>query len=235
MQPDDAEDRSDIDFVVGREDAGEELLLEPAERPLWRNPLLVAAVAVVLALVAVGGMRLAGGGTATPPAIPPAHALLAHPPHVFGGPAISAHLGPEPAVVAPSRLRFCPEAGDGSSACSSSHHLPRAVRAALRDHLPGVRHVHGYEEQLRDVGFGPGGLWYREVHARVGAVTITITVARQRIPQPEEVMMLPQYVGFSFHRTGFFVRTLVHIHGPQLVPILRLMALTRDPRLRVAP
>lgn len=232
-------DTSDVDFVVGADDAGEELLPEPTDRPLWRNPLLVAALAVLLALVVVGGVRLSGRNTTTPQAIPQPQAIpkaqvpVVHSPHVLGGPAVAAHLGAEPAVVvAPNRLRFCPNAGDGSSACESTHHVPRVVRAALLDHLPGARNVHGFEEDLRNVGFGSGGLWYREVHARIGAVTITITVARQHIPQPMEVLMLPQYVGFSFHRTGFFVRTLVHISGPQLVPILRLMALTRDPRLR---
>lgn len=225
----------DVDFVVGSDDVGEELLPEPTQRPAWRNPLLIAALAVAVALAVVGGVRLADRAAHHPAVAPQAHARIIHPSHVFGGPAIPAHLGPEPAVgLGRHRAWFCPSAGDGGSVCSTSRHLPRAVRAALRDHLPAARHVHGFEERLRDVGFGPGGLWYRQVHARLGGVTLTITVARQRIPQPEEVMMLPQYVGFSFHRTGLFVRTLVHVRGPQLVPILRLMALTRDPRLRAA-
>jgi hypothetical protein len=160
--------------------------------------------------------------------------VISHHPHViFGGPAIAAHLGPEPAVsAAPSRLRVCPDVGNPFPSCSIVHHLPRAVYEALRDHLPNSGNVHGFEEQIHYVGYEPGGLLYRQVYARLRSVTLTITVARKRIPQPIEVLMLPQYVGFTYHRTGFYVRTIVHIHGPQLIPILRLMALTRDPRLR---
>lgn len=238
MQSDDSGDASEVDFVVGPDDPGEELLPEPAERPMWRNPLLVAGLAVALALIVVGGVRLAGRGTGTnnqPQAMahrPHAEASVAPLPHVFGGPAIAAHLGPEPdVIVAPRRLRVCPDASHPNPGCSITYRLPREVRAALRDHLPGVRKVHGFEEQLHYVGNEPGGLWYRQVYGRFGALTVTITVARQHIPQPVEVLMLPQYVGFSYHGSGFYVRTLVHVHGPQLVPILRLMALTRDARL----
>jgi hypothetical protein len=233
----------DVDFVVGADDVADELLPEPDRRPLRRSPMLFAALAVAVALAVVGGVRLASGQHPSTPSTPHVAAPLVHAPRVLGGPAVKGHPGvgrasvlqPGPAVDrVTDGLRFCPDAGDGQSACSSSRHLPVIVLAALRDHLPGIRHVHGYEEQLRDIGYGPGGLWYRQVYARLGEVSLTITVARRRIPQPVEVLMLPQYVGFSFHRTGYFVRTLVHVHGPQLVPILRLMALTRDPRLRTA-
>jgi hypothetical protein len=108
------------------------------------------------------------------------------------------------------------------------------VQAALRAHLPAARRIHGFEEQLRDTGYGPGGLWYREVRARLGRVTVKITVARQRMSPPEEAMMLPRFVGFWYHHAGLYVRTVVHLDRPRVVPILRLMALTRDPRLRTA-
>jgi hypothetical protein len=134
-------------------------------------------------------------------------------------------------TIAPG-LRYCPPAGDGGSICSTSRHLPTPVRAAVRAHLPAAHNIHGFDEQLRDIGFGPGGLWFRDIRARFGSTTVKITVARRRMPQPEEAMMLPHYVGFSFHRDGLYVRTVVHLDRSRVVPILRLMALTRDPRLR---
>lgn len=233
MEPRD--DRWDVDFVVGQDEASDdELLPEPPARSAYRNPLFVLATAVVVALAVLAGFRLASRQPTKPSALPLLHApLVVHFPHTHVG-----RLAPVPdlreAAVdeVPAGLRFCPPAGDGQSACATSRHLPASVRAALRAHLPAVHEISGFEERLRDTGYGPGGLWYRQVRARLGSVTVTITVARRRIPQPEEVMMLPQYVGFSFHHTGFYVRTLVHVRGPQLVPILRLMALTRDPRLR---
>jgi hypothetical protein len=225
----------DVDFVVGEDQPADELLPEPPRRPPQRNPMVIIAAAVVLALSVIGVVRLAGGHAHRPVAAPAVHAPVVPNPQLR-----DREVRPVPGLreaaadTLPSGLRYCPPAGDGGSICSTSRNLPSSVQAALHAHLPAARNIHGFEEQLRDIGFGPGGLWFRDVHARLGSVTIRITVARRRIPQPEEVMILPQYVGFSFHRTGFYVRTLVHVHGPQLVPILRLMALTRDPRLRAA-
>lgn len=225
----------DVDFVVGEDEAADELLPEPTRRPPYRNPLWIIAAAAVLALAIVGGLRAAAGHPHRPTAAPSPHVPIATNPQLR-----DREVRPVPGLkeaaadTIPSGPRYCPPAGDGGAICSTTRYLPAAVQAAVHAHLPAARKIHGFEEQVRHVGFGTGRLWFRDVHARLGSVTIRITVARRRIPQPEEVMILPQYVGFSFHHTGYYVRTIVHVHGPQLVPILRLMALTRDPRLRAA-
>lgn len=227
------EPRWDVDFVVGEDEPADELLPEPAARPPYRNPVLLVAAAAVLALAVVAGLRLATRHPNPPVASPPVR------PHQMTLPHGRTHgLQPVPGLreaaadIVPAGLRFCPAAGDGGSACSTTRHLPAAVRAALHAHLPGVRHLSGFEEQVRDTGYGSGGLWFRRVRAHFGSGMVTVTVARRSIPQPEEAMMLPQYLGFSFHGGGLYVRTVVHLDRARVVPILRLMALTRDPRLR---
>jgi hypothetical protein len=227
------EPRWDVDFVVGEDEPAEELLPEPAARPPYRSPVLLLVVVAALAFAVVAGLRLAERHPHRPAALPLVRPPLVTLPHLR-----TRVLQPVPdlreaaADVVPSGLRFCPAAGDGGSTCSITRHLPASVRAALQAHLPAARHIEGFDEHVRDTGYGGNGLWYRQLRARFGSGTLTITVARRAIPQPEEAMKLPQYVGFSFHHGGLYVRTVVHLGRPRIVPILRLMALTRDPRLR---
>lgn len=97
----------------------------------------------------------------------------------------------------------CPQAGDGQAACQSSRRVPAGVRAAVRAHFPGARVVTELDQSLRDVGLGPGGLWYRRVTATAGALRITVVV---RKPLPEDgTSGLTQSVGgrdVIFQTTG---------------------------------
>jgi hypothetical protein len=75
--------------------------------------------------------------------------------------------------------RDCPAAGDGQTICTTSPHVPAAVFAAVRARFPHAHRVAAVEERLRDVGFGPGGVWYRALRVAVGRQSIVVVVRRR--------------------------------------------------------
>jgi hypothetical protein len=110
------------------------------------------------------------------------------------------------------------------------------VVAALRTYAPGARVVSAVDEQLRDVGFGPGGIWYRRVAARAGSRTIVIEVRPAR--QGDEPVENAQDTGSrsTTYVARRFVDTTVLVevrapsgHAPSLGHVA---ALATDPRVR---
>lgn len=234
-----AGDPPGVDFVVGpgtdAEPVDEELATGPATPPSRVRTYALVAVALV-ALAVMAGVRLAGGHAGAPRADRSSGPSgLPHPVAVpvVGGPRRPVTDLPTSAVdVLASDLKSCPEAGDGSPICSATHRLPRPVIAALAERFPRARAVHGLDEEVRDTGTGPGGVWYREVHARVGQVRLTITVTKQPVETPEEAAKLPTVVTFSYADHGLYVHTIAHVADGGSVSVARLMSLTRDRRLR---
>jgi hypothetical protein len=234
-----AEEQPGVDFVVGAgsdgEPAEEELATGPAAPPSRMRSYALVALALV-ALAVIAGVRLTGHHTGAPqadrsgstPGLP--HPV---PVPVVGGPQRPVADLPTSAVdVIATDLKPCPHAGDGSPGCSVTHRLPGPITAALAERFPRARAVHGVDEEVRDAVTGRGGLWYREVHARVGQVRLAITVTHRPVETPEEVANLPTVVTFSYADHGLFVHTIAHVADGGSVSVPKLMALTTDRRLR---
>jgi hypothetical protein len=109
----------------------------------------------------------------------------------------------------------------------------------VREHFPAAGHVAAFEEQLRDVGFGPGGLWYRQVLARQGPRAIIVEVHRrigsdrtrivEHVDASGSTLVVTRVVG------GFAVR--IRVSGPTgrhtaAVSPRALLAFAADARLR---
>lgn len=226
-----ADDLSGVDFVVGpgadAEPVEEELATGPARPPNRVRTYAVVAV-VIAAFAVVGILRLIGSQPVPRTHIPP-HPVAVP---VIGGPRRPVADLPSSAVdVGATDPKACPEAGDGSPVCAASRRLPVGVVAAVLAHFPRTRTVRGLDEEVRDTGAGPGGLWYREVYARVGHVRLTITVTHTPVETPEEAAKLPSLVTFSYAKHGLYVHTVAHV-GAGGVSVPKLMALTSDRRLR---
>ena len=229
-----------VDFEVGeQEPAADEELAEPriARSRLLPRVLALGAAALVGAVlvtrIGTGGDRPAASprpsaaprsvARPVPPVTPPAGTgqLLAEVPQ--GGP------------------RWCPGAGDGSPLCTSTPRVPAASLAAVRDRFPGSRVLSAFDEQLRDVGFGPGGLWFREVRAQQGRHTIAVVVHRRSTSDLQGISEDIDPSGSTLIVTrfvpGFTVQ--VRVHGPAGRPASRsrahaLFAFAGDARLRAS-
>jgi hypothetical protein len=131
--------------------------------------------------------------------------------------------------------RSCPPGGDGLPACALVQHVPAQVLAAVRQRFPSARTVSAYEEKLRDVGFGPGGLWYREVDARQGMHEIMIEVRRQDGAERERAVRRSHRYDSMLIVTriggGYLVRIQLSAPSGQFTR-RALFALADDARLR---
>lgn len=166
MPRDDDCGESGVEFLVGPPEPGpDEDLPQPdaSRRPRIRLALAaVAGLALVVALIVRG---------VTTQRTSPAAAATSDAP------------SPTPVVIRDEAARgpaACPRAGDGQSICRTRHTVGAPVLAAVRDGFPGARIDAVLDEQLRDVGFGPGGLWYRSITAYRAATRIVVTV---RVPR----------------------------------------------------
>jgi hypothetical protein len=197
----------------------DEELTSGSKRP-WLALGLLAAVLVAGLLVA----RLAESDHPTPVA---SASTASTPPPYRDAYALPANRG-----------RDCPAADDGQTICTTSPRVPAAVLAAVRARFPHARSVDAVEERLRDVGFGPGGVWYRALSTVDGESSIEVVVRRRtaddRPPFDRgsggyaDRMQVTRLVG----RRAVVV-TVIAPHGD--LPTFRVVrALARDPRLLAA-
>lgn len=180
----------DVDFTVtSYGDGADEDLPQPERRPWSPARRVAAGVVAVAALVAVG-IGVVSARPSAPSAAKSSAAKSPVPP--VASPTFVPRSGitrfvPPPDVIVVDRNTgavACPQAGDGQSACESTHAVPAGVLAALRAHFPGARVTAETDQTLRDTGLGPGGLWYRRVTATAGSIRIAVMVRR---PLPEDV------------------------------------------------
>lgn len=189
-------DPHELDFVVGLPDAaGDEEQLPDARGGRRRRWWPAVAGTALVAAATLLGLHAATGTSTHPPATRPS----SHRPAAAGraGGHASARHGQRPLgetlgeygndayhstlVIDRNPLLACPDPGDGSPGCTTSRTVPAPVEAAVRERFPGSHLVSEFEEQLRDVGFGPGGLWYREVRVRQGSRSIAVIVHPRRL------------------------------------------------------
>lgn len=231
-----------VDFAAGEPELpADEELPEPriTRSRLLPRVLALAAAALVGAVLAT---HIATGGD-HPAASPPSP--LASSPSFVERPVPPAPLlagtGQLLADVPQSDPRWCPGAGDGSPLCTSAPRVPAPALAAVRSRFPGSRVLSAFDEQLRDVGFGPGGLWYREVRAQQDARTIVVVVHRRRVADLAGISEDIDPSGSTLIVTrlvrGFTVQ--IRLHGPAGRPASRarahaLFAFAGDPRLRAS-
>lgn len=173
MSRTDDRDQPGVEFLVGPLAAGaDEDLLQPGDvgapaRSRLRVPLAWLAAFALLAALIVRGVAThqpkptADESGSSAPSSAPTFSTTA------------------PVVIRDEPARGpadCPRAGDGQSMCISRHTVSAAVVAAVRRAFPGARLGRVLDEQLRDIGFGSGGLWYRSVTASLGTTTIVVVV-----------------------------------------------------------
>ena len=139
--------------------ADEELTGGTSRLPWLALGLLVTALVAAL----LGARLLAGSDEAGPPA-------------ASGSPAAT-HRDLAALVVDPPL--DCPAAGDGSTVCRTSPHVPPGVLAAVRSQFPQAQQVDAVEQRLRDTGFGASGLWYRALSAVEGDRSIVVVIRRR--------------------------------------------------------
>lgn len=175
--------RDAVDFTIGQpEPAPDEELPESRisrSRLLPRVLALAAAgllAAVLVTRIHTGGDRHAAAPSQPAPSVagPSAPASFAERPVPPDG-----GTGQLLADVPQHGPRWCPGGSDGSALCTASSRVPASVLAVLHEQFPASSLLSAFEEQVRDVGFGPGGLWYREVHARQGRHRIVVVVHRR--------------------------------------------------------
>ncbi|HEV7205519.1 MAG TPA: hypothetical protein VGN18_12995 [Jatrophihabitans sp.] len=188
----------DVDFTVTSSDDGLDEDLPQRERRPWTPVQRVVAGAVALAAVVAIGVGVAAGRTADPVA------QRSSSPSSPSSPSSGSGGSSGPLTVVPRSgmiTRFvvppdvitvdantgmvpCPRAGDGQSACQTTHTVPAGVLAALRAHFPGARVLAETDDMLRDTGMGSNGIWDRRISAVAGSIRITVLVRRAL---PEDV------------------------------------------------
>jgi hypothetical protein len=173
---------SDVDFDVTSAEGDpdlDEILVEPPDRLAWlsRPARLLITIVVAAALVGIlvvhavsgGSSRPSAGATSSGPARPGSTAPVVPPLHQRG-----------PAAAASGNPATCPHADDGLSLCSTSSLVPAAALTAVLRHFPGAQIRSKLEVDLRDIGYGSAGLWYREIRAHSGAVAIVVEVRKRQ-------------------------------------------------------
>lgn len=235
-----------VEFVGGDPQTGTDELLPVPPRRSPSQRLQLAVGAAVLIGVAVVARAISHDGAAKPAvthAAPlPQRTVVAVSP-TPGAPYPT--RAPRPAagrlgqVYGAHGPGWCPPADDGMPTCIGIASVPRTVLDAVRERFPRVGHLVVLDEQLRDIGFGPGGLWYREVDARLGRRSVIVAVHRQTGQAPPRVARFR-----SAHRTTLVVERAtgrfvvrVQVSAPNgrrtsPVPVHDLLAFASDERLR---
>lgn len=176
----------DVDFTVTSSDDGvDEDLPQPESRA--RSPLQRAVVGLITLAAVIGiGIAISASRHGRPLAAPTTSAAPSERFTVVPQRRITRFTPPPDVIMidANSGAVVCPRAGDGQSACLTSHLVPPAVVAALRAHFPGARVLRETDDILRDTGLGSNGIWDRRISAVAGPIRITVLVRR---PLPEDV------------------------------------------------
>jgi hypothetical protein len=227
-------DGPDFEIVAGPEHSAEEDLPEPRPRGSSRVRA-VAAVLVAAAVVALVAFRIASTHHSVPTAAghrrptPGASATV-------GGQRRPHHDVPSsPPTRPPAPYLSCPGGASPGDKCLITHHVSRSVEAAIRARFPRAHHFRELDVALRsDLADAPL-LYYREIHARVNHVQISITVSRRKLTLPEEVAASANILSYSYYaRDGLHITSVGVALGYRwrLLPAARMFSLTSDPRLR---
>jgi len=222
-------DGPDFDFVVGPDDLGDEEELPGAREPRPPRRGIIAAVLVAAALAVLVVVHAAWNHHARPTASPPTPGPAL--PTAAYRPSRPAPAQPTPASSSPAPFRGCP--ATGPAGCVVSHRVSARVMDAILARFP---RAHGFRQL--DVELHPPGagsrLYYREIHARINGVQLSITVSRRPLKLPEEIGAEPGVLSYSYYsRRGLHVTTVGVALGLRwrLPPAARMFALTADPRL----
>lgn len=219
---------ADVEFLLDDgAPAGDEELPE-SRRSRWPR------LAVALAVLAVAGLLVARvvvghGHPASKPSLPTGDTLYEV------GPAIDPYQI-VPAHFFDAKPQYCPEADDGAAACSTSRTLPAQARAAIRGYFPGAQVVSALDERVRDVGFGPGGIWYRHAVVRAGTLTVTLEVRPTRPGDVARQSVRAGRVHLAIYAEQVVddATVLVEVNGPanQATPLQLVASFANDARLR---
>jgi hypothetical protein len=228
-------DGADVDFVVG-EPPPPELDHHDVRGSGGPSPrrILVLAAAVLAAFALVGTVIDRQSGSPPRAARPTSAPAPSTPIGAVPGLEMTVYPGP----VAPdqlSRLATCPEADDGGSACNSTSALPLGVLTAIQAAFPGAQLTSARSEQLRDVGFGPGGLWFREVRATAGRTSLVIVIGQRAPHDTNAASALDDGAASRVYAVHVMAKLTVSVQvtlpSGATAPIPAATALSRDPRL----
>ncbi len=217
--------------------SGDEETLDLGREPRGIPSGLIGMLSV-LAVVIAGGVWLATRGSSPPPA------GSSTPTEVLTLPGFATASVPPATASGASKAAREPTKCPGSIECDSVSGIPAHMLAVLREYVPAARGQSGYTVlRTGSSATHDDGLWYRQLKAHAGTLTVTIIVNRRFPPGNHDghPSVIDQVVdGFSFGYVrlrvrGYAVQVQADGDRGERPSVEKLEQLAADPRLETLP
>lgn len=228
---------TDVDFVLTSPDSGgDEDLVEPIERDyaLLHRVRRPVGYLLVLGLVAYGVFELTtlrgssnlDASTPTPTRVVPSVVEPSVSIETLDlGPGINGLISDDGAAMA------CPP----PHACLVAHDLPPVVLPRIQKVFPLAHLTSSTTVEIADANESSRSLWFREVAAAAGRVTVDIRIKQLAVGDQVENGQSNDGAGVLAYATrivhGYSVQVLAHVPKDQTAPLKKLAALAADPTL----